>query len=65
MKLTKWAALISTATILNGCATTTPGDFCLVASPIRPSVEDQVTDGTKRQIVSHNAYGAAACGWRP
>lgn len=49
-----------------GCATTTaPGDFCLVAKPIRPSVDDTVTDGTKRQIVAHNTYGARSCGWRP
>jgi len=39
-------------------------DFCLVASPIRPSVEDQMTDGTKRQILAHNEYGARACNWR-
>ena len=58
--------MILIASGISGCATTTaPADFCLVAKPIRPSVNDTVTDGTKRQIVAHNQYGASACGWRP
>ncbi|KFC62793.1 hypothetical protein FF80_03360 [Devosia sp. LC5] len=63
MKLTRWALPMLTATILAGCGTTS-GNFCDVASAIRPSVQDDMTDGTKRQIVSHNNYGEAACGWR-
>lgn len=50
---------------LSGCATAPTSEFCLVVSPIRPSVQDQMTDGTKRQILAHNEYGARACGWRP
>lgn len=58
--------MILIAGIVSGCATTTStGDFCVVASPIRPAASDQVDDMTKRQIVSHNDYGSRACGWRP
>ncbi|MBG6211781.1 hypothetical protein IWQ49_006472 [Labrenzia sp. EL_126] len=35
-----------------------------MADPIRPSVEDRVTYGTKSQIVSHNEYGRDVCGWK-
>lgn len=56
------AALISLA--LLGCQTTS-GNFCDVASPIRPSVQDGMTDGTKRQVIAHNVYGERSCGWRP
>jgi hypothetical protein len=50
--------------LIAGCATTS-GDFCDVASAIRPSVDDSVTDGTKRQIIAHNEFGAKVCGWKP
>ncbi|AVX04362.1 hypothetical protein MXMO3_01837 [Maritalea myrionectae] len=48
--------------LLSGCATVT-GNFCDVADPIRPSVSDDFTIGTQRQILAHNEYGARACGW--
>lgn len=48
---------------VSGCVT--PGDFCDVAKPFRPSPEDRLTDGSKQQVVSHNEYGAKACGWKP
>jgi hypothetical protein len=41
------------------------GDFCDVSAPIRPSVDDHLTGGTKRQIVKLDAYGAKVCGWKP
>ncbi|QDZ10500.1 hypothetical protein FPZ08_06905 [Devosia ginsengisoli] len=63
MKSISLAAMMLMSVLLAGCATTS-GDFCDVASPIRPSVQDQVTDGTKRQIVAHNDYGSRACGWK-
>lgn len=50
------------ALLLAGCATTS-GNFCDVAAAIRPSVDDAMTDGTKRQILAHNEYGARACNW--
>lgn len=50
---------------LAGCATVPSGDFCDVASVIRPSVQDQMTDGTKRQLLAHNEYGARVCAWKP
>lgn len=51
------------AVSVSGCATEPVGDFCGVASAIRPSRADVLTDGTKRQILAHNEYGAATCGW--
>ena len=48
-----------------GCVTTVNGDFCDTSSPIRPSVEDRLTDGTASQILKHNTYGAQNCGWKP
>lgn len=63
----KWllsALLMSTLAFLNGCETANSG-FCAVASPIRPSVSDHLTEGTQRQILAHNEYGRSACHWRP
>lgn len=54
--------LTLTASTIAGCAVT--GDFCYVATAIRPSAEDRVTNDTKRQIVKHNTYGADHCGWK-
>lgn len=52
------------AGLLAACQTTA-GDFCGVSAPIRPSSSDSLTDGTARQVLAHNEYGAAACGWKP
>ena len=49
--------------LLSGCVTAR-GSFCDTSRPIRSSVEDQLTDGTARQILKHNTYGAQACGWK-
>jgi len=38
---------------------------CDWAEPIRPSRADQLSEGTARQILTHNETGAAICGWRP
>lgn len=61
---TVWKTSLSAvlALFLAACATT--GNFCDVAGPIRPSALDQMTDGTKRQILAHNEFGAHSCGWR-
>lgn len=64
MRWMRWGLLILMPSIAGGCAATT-GDFCDVASVIRPALVDQVTDGTKDQIVKHNRYGEKHCGWRP
>lgn len=63
MRLLAWMALLLTVTLIAGCGTMT-GNFCDVASPIRASAADQVTEGTKAQVVAHNLYGERACGWR-
>lgn len=57
-------AMLATALVLGGCATT--GNFCDVAKPIYPApadvdaISDQLADG----VLSHNTYGARACGWK-
>lgn len=40
-------------------------DSCDWAEPIRPSVEDVLSDETARQILTHNVTGERLCGWRP
>jgi hypothetical protein len=65
MKWTRLALLMSMLASLSGCATSRPaGDFCDVASPIRPSRQDVLTDGTKVQLLKYLEYGAKACGWK-
>ncbi|QEQ94787.1 hypothetical protein pEpSNUABM08_40 [Erwinia phage pEp_SNUABM_08] len=36
-----------------------------MATPFYPSRKDVLTDGTKRQIVTHNEIGVRLCGWQP
>jgi hypothetical protein len=60
----RWVPVIVSASLMAGCVTTVNGDFCDTSSPIRPSVEDRLTDGTAAQILKHNTYGARACGWK-
>ena len=47
---------------LSGCETTKSCDW---ANPIKPSVNDVLTSGTERQILTHNTTGAKLCGWQP
>ena len=49
--------------LLSACAST--GSFCDVSDPIRPSSQDVLSEGTARQILTHNQFGARICGWRP
>lgn len=59
-------ALVTTLSVLaliSGCATS--GNYCDVARAIRPSVEDQMTPDTKRQILSENEKVAKLCGIKP
>lgn len=61
------ALLIATAALSAGCAIEypRPGQMvCDWAAPIRPSRADQLTDGTARQILTHNETGARLCGWQ-
>lgn len=51
-------------TSLAGCGTVMT-DSCDWAEPIRPSVEDVLSDETARQILTHNVTGERLCGWRP
>lgn len=56
--------MLSAASLTAGCATV-GGDYCQVARAIRPSVEDQMTPETKRQILAENSKLAKLCGVRP
>lgn len=55
---------LSITGFLSGCATTS-AEYCDVARPIRPSFADQLTDETKRQILTENEKLAAICGVTP
>jgi hypothetical protein len=58
------AALAAMA--LAGC-TTTAGDFCDVAKPMRPSQAALAAmDGQEvAEMLRHNLAGQRLCGWRP
>ena len=64
MKWPKLAMMACATCLMSGCATVTKNS-CDWAQPIRPSIEDHLTDGTARQILEHNLTGQAVCGWRP
>ena len=66
MLRTRLAALTAMTLMLastNGCVTSK--NVCGWAKPILPSRADVLTDGTARQILTHNETGASLCGWRP
>lgn len=48
---------------VSGCVTA--GSYCDIARPVRPSIEDQMTEGTKRQILAENSKLEKLCGVRP
>lgn len=62
--MSRAAVILVLAGLLAACSSTA-GDFCLVSSPIRPSAQDQLTQGTARQVLAHNSYGERTCRWRP
>ena len=62
--MTKLLSIALIAAMLAGCSTT-GGNFCDLAAPIRPSSEDRLTPGTAAQILAHDKTGAGRCGWRP
>jgi hypothetical protein len=39
--------------------------FCDVEVPIYVSKTDVLANTTAQQILAHNKYGAAKCGWKP
>jgi hypothetical protein len=45
--------------------TNSQGSYCDIARPVRPSVQDVLTDETVRQILAENEKLAALCGVRP
>lgn len=50
--------------LLAGCATTGAGiNGCDWAKPIYVSNDDVLTDGTAKQVLTHDETGKAICGW--
>lgn len=60
----KVAMLMLMSAYLAGCATS-GGNYCSVARVIRPSVDDNLSLETKRQILTENEKIAALCGVKP
>ena len=56
--------LLLTTLLLSGCATTgAVTNGCEWAKPIYVSQEDVLTDGTAKQILTHDETGKQVCGW--
>jgi hypothetical protein len=49
--------------LASGCATN--GSYCDIARPVHPSVDDQMTSETKRQILAENEKLQKLCGVKP
>jgi hypothetical protein len=60
VKALSLAALVALA----ACNPSTRGTFCQIAEPIRPANVDVLTDAEVKDILTHNAQGAALCGWK-
>lgn len=58
--LVKCLSLILIVSSIAGCATS--GNYCDLSKILRPSRSDQLTEGTKRQIVEHNLKYEKFCG---
>lgn len=52
-----------TVALLSGCVT--GGNYCDVARAIRPSLEDKMSEVTKRQILTENEKIQKLCGVKP
>ena len=56
--------LLASLTLLTACASgPATNGVCAVSKPIMVSRSDVLTDGTARQILAHNEYGAKVCAW--
>ena len=62
--MTRIAMLVTALTLTASCATGGPAtDGCEWTAPILISQDDDLTDGTARQVLAHNEAGARVCGW--
>ena len=55
--------LISLAILLVSCSAATGVDYCGPWKPLRPSVEDVLSDGFARQVLTHNITGEQLRCW--
>lgn len=64
MTLLKHLLLISAVVLSAGCGIEAPqfDTGCDWVMPIRPSQQDQLTDGTVAQILAHNEVWEEVCG---
>jgi len=63
--LIKTTLAVLALTMLAGCATTA-GNFCDVGRQMHPTDKDvdTMSDQLVEDVLSHNNYGARACGWK-
>jgi hypothetical protein len=62
----KWKiALLVSVTLVTGCVATGPSDPCAGWKPIilAGSSIDGLTDQDAGEVLAHNEYGRARCGW--
>lgn len=57
-------ASLTTLSLLS-CSAGSGDPVCAGFHPIYPSRDDVMTPQTQRQILTHDQYGAARCGWKP
>lgn len=66
MRLFSGLAMLLLIALLASCKTgqeIKPSNGCEWVKPIFPSRDDQLTDGTARQILDHDETGKQICGW--
>lgn len=65
--MTKLLAIAALGVALSGCVTTSVGDFCKIAKPIRTPAAaiDLLPEPELDRQLAHNRYGAKHCGWTP
>lgn len=57
------AVMMSIAVLTSGCVTR--AEYCDVAGLVRPSVNDVLTDGTKRALLAELEKQEKLCGAKP
>lgn len=63
MIFAKLTMLTLIGVFVGGCVTS--GNYCDVARPIRPSMDDAMTPETQRQILTENTKLHELCGVKP
>lgn len=64
MKSIVLATMLSTVSLIAGCATTS-GDYCDIARAVRPHASDVLSEQTKRDMLAELKKLEKLCGVRP